>query len=131
LAQEIEFRLEQSFRQDEEELEAWGGRAEKSAWRTCAGAANTLAARSGRDWLVDPETFQQVQHATTVILDTVGPEGPNIKGAHDVKAIQASVLEYVKFIKVRHGMDLLDSDIWEGLKRFELSEDVNRINKTT
>ena len=119
LAQEMEFRLEQSFRRDDEDLEAWGRRGAKSAWRACAGLANTLAARGEQDWLTDPETFQHVQRATAAILYMVGPEGPKIEGAHDAEGVEAAVTEFVKLVKAKHGMDLLDSDV---LKRLKLRE---------
>jgi hypothetical protein len=128
-SQEAEFRLEQSFRQDDEELEVWGERGAREAWRICAAAANTLVAKSGRHWLVDPETHQHVQRAVKVILDVVGPEGPEFEGPHDAEGAEAAVLEIANLLKVRHGMDLFDPDVLERLKRRELSEAAGRIEQ--
>ena len=130
LAQEIEFRLEQSFRKDDEELEVWGGRAARAAWRACAAAAKALATKSNQDWLKDPETFQQVQSATAALLDMFGPKGAKIEGAHNTAGAEAALLEFVKFVKAKHGVDLLDEDGLERLKRRELSQTADNIEET-
>ncbi len=76
LAQEAEFRLQQSFGRDEIMAETWGGTAALQVWLACASAAKALAVKNGVGWLDDPLTFAQAKHATGLLFDIFGPEGP-------------------------------------------------------
>jgi hypothetical protein len=73
ISQEIELRLEESFRDESK----FGGREMLGLFQMMAGAATMVEERlGGRSWSTDWEAFQAVREAWRQIIDKVGPDVP-------------------------------------------------------
>ncbi len=79
LAQEIEFRLEQSFAEEKSQAEIFGetfGKLETFlVARLLAHAIHTIETVTGKNWMDDPEAHRQTQNACKNILDAFRPPG--------------------------------------------------------
>jgi hypothetical protein len=73
ISQEIEIRLEQSFRDEA----ALGGREMTGLFQMMAGAAVIAEERHRKKWPADSETFQAVREAWLNLLDDFGPALPS------------------------------------------------------
>ncbi len=84
LAQEVEFRLEQSFAEEKSQAE-FSDAAVRAVYapfgkletflvaRLLANAIHTIEAVSGKNWMDDPEAHRQTQEACKTILDSFRP----------------------------------------------------------
>ena len=68
LSEEIEFRLERSFREDDARVQEFGGRWAYELFRLLAAAARNVSARMGEDWLENEQAYDQVRLAIGVIM---------------------------------------------------------------
>ena len=68
ISEEIEFRLERSFREDDARVQEFGGKWPYELFRLLAAAARNVAARTGEDWLENQHAYDQVRLAIGVIM---------------------------------------------------------------
>ncbi len=131
LAQEIEFRLEQSFAKEKSQAEfsdekvravyAPFGKPETFlVARLLANAIHTIEAVTGKNWMDDPEAHRQTQEACKNILDAFRPpggEGPmGIDPAFGESAGKDAAINALKseFERVAHPAKFFDTKMKAG-----------------
>ncbi len=92
LAQEVEIRLERSFAEEKSREEAVDGVYDSFGKletflvaRTLANAIELIEAKTGKNWMDDPEAHRQTQEACKTILDSFRP--PDGKGPIGIDVI--------------------------------------------
>ncbi|MDP6572947.1 MAG: TraY domain-containing protein [Rhodospirillales bacterium] len=75
-SQEVEFRLEQSFRKEDDGIAALGGSEQHALFRMMAAAAVIIENRSGKSWSSDWKTSVAVRKAWDELVAAVLPKPP-------------------------------------------------------
>jgi len=73
LSQEIEFRLEQSFSNEEAKYETFGGKHTYSLMRLLGSAVSLVETGTGKKWRDDRLTYRQAKATIDKLLDGLGP----------------------------------------------------------
>ena len=73
LSQEIEFRLERTFAQDDARYEDFGGEIHHRFFRVLADTGQIIGDQSGRDWFEDGEAYDQWIAAVALLLGQFRP----------------------------------------------------------
>ena len=84
LSQEIEFRLEQSFADDQAKHEAFGGKHVYALMRLLGSAVSLIETGTGRKWRDDLVTYHQVKATIDKLLYGLGPASA---GEHDDRTL--------------------------------------------
>ena len=75
-SQEVEFRLEQSFRKEDDGIAALGGSEQHALFRMMAAAAVIIENRTGKSWSSDWKTSIAVRNAWKELIAAVLPKPP-------------------------------------------------------
>ena len=75
-SQEVEFRLERSFRKEDDGIAALGGSEQHALFRMMAAAAEIIENRTGKSWSSDWETSIAVRDAWEALTAAVLPKPP-------------------------------------------------------
>jgi hypothetical protein len=86
LAQEIEFRLEQSFHAERE----FGGADSYQFFKLLASMVGMIEARTGQDWSEHYETFTAVRNCLTAVIQAAGPK-PSGKSLELMERLRAGL----------------------------------------
>ena len=79
-SQEAEFRLERSFRKEDDGIAALGGSEQHALFRMMAAAAVIIENRTGKSWSSDWKTSIAVRKAWTELIIAVLPKPPKNLG---------------------------------------------------
>ena len=80
VSQEVEFRLEQSFRDEETRREFWGGPELEGFLKSMVGVVSIAETLTGKKMAEDAETFESVRLGWLWLLDQIAPQG--VGGIH-------------------------------------------------